>query len=117
MINNTAVKQMKGNTSSTSSAVADPNCPAAETHASTDGPFAWDSSTQGLILAAYFIGYMVTEIPGGILSLRFGSRIVIDIAILIGSIFTLLIPVLSRLHWGALFACRLIVGAAHVINF
>lgn len=29
---------------------------------SQDGPFAWDENIQGLILAAYFYGYIVTQV-------------------------------------------------------
>lgn len=78
-----------------------------------DGPFTWDKQIQGIALAAYFVGYLVTEIPGGYLSLRFGAKIVLALSMLIGSLFTVLIPVSARFHWIALVVCRLIVGAAH----
>lgn len=30
-----------------------------------DGPFVWNEPLQGLILSAYFWGYMVSLLPGG----------------------------------------------------
>lgn len=32
-----------------------------------DGPFAWSKDMQGLILATYFIGYLITEVINKIL--------------------------------------------------
>jgi len=32
------------------------------------GDFNWDSEEQGLILGAFFYGYIATQIPGGILA-------------------------------------------------
>ena len=32
--------------------------------------FDWDSKTQGLILASFFYGYILTQIPGGYLATK-----------------------------------------------
>jgi len=31
-----------------------------------DGEFVWDTSTQSIILSAFFYGYVLTQIPFGI---------------------------------------------------
>ena len=36
--------------------------------------FEWDSGTQGLILASFFYGYIVTQIPGGYLATKYGGK-------------------------------------------
>ena len=78
-----------------------------------NGEFYWDKQTQGLILSFYFVGYLLTEIPGGWLSLKFGSKIVLAVAILVGSVLTLLLPFAARIHVGMLIAGRFLIGLAH----
>lgn len=41
---------------------------------STPEEFGWGSETQGMLLATFFYGYIVTQIPGGWLSNRFGGK-------------------------------------------
>jgi MFS family permease len=80
---------------------------------SDNGEFYWNKQTQGLILSFYFVGYLLTEIPGGWLSLKFGSKIVLAVAILVSSVLTLLLPFAARIHVGMLIACRFLIGLAH----
>jgi sugar phosphate permease len=47
-----------------------------------------NASTQGLIISAFFAGYALFQIPGGMLADRFGSRKVMGVAITWWSIFT-----------------------------
>ena len=39
-----------------------------------DGEFDWDKETQGIILGAFFWGYLLTQIPGGWLAERVGGK-------------------------------------------
>jgi MFS family permease len=39
-----------------------------------EGEFAWDKSTQGLILGSFYWGYIITQIPGGWLAAKFGGK-------------------------------------------
>ncbi|KAI0989375.1 hypothetical protein GJ496_004957 [Pomphorhynchus laevis] len=41
----------------------------------TDGPFIYTEKQRATLLAAFFYGYLITEIPGGILAGKFGSMI------------------------------------------
>ena len=52
----------------------------------------WDKSTQGWIFAGFFIGYALTQIPGGILSGRLGGPQVVLAAVGLWSLFTLITP-------------------------
>jgi sugar phosphate permease len=47
-----------------------------------------NASTQGLIISAFFTGYALFQIPGGMLADRLGSRTVMGVAIAWWSIFT-----------------------------
>ena len=78
-----------------------------------DGPFDFDKPTQGLILSSFFYGYLLTQIIGAGLAVKFGPKIVLEISILIGSIFTLLTPLSARLDWSALILCRFFIGLSH----
>jgi hypothetical protein len=81
MINNTALSSMsesnknhslttladlEGSNSTTPAAPSSgSSCGSLESHSVVDGPFAWDSNIQGLILSSYFIGYLITEVRFG----------------------------------------------------
>jgi predicted MFS family arabinose efflux permease len=52
---------------------------------------------------------------GGVLSIKFGARNVLILFFLVGSIFTLAVPLAAAPHagFGALVACRFLVGVRH----
>ena len=70
----------------------------------------WDSFQQSVILGAFFYGYIITQIPGGILAQHIGGKLVYGIAGIITSLFTLLTPLSARLGWKCLVAVRIIIG-------
>ena len=75
------------------------------------GEFAdWDQQRQALILGSFFYGYIVTQIPGGILSKRYGGKLLYGLGALCTSIFTLLTPLAARISWKCLVAVRIIEG-------
>jgi ACS family sodium-dependent inorganic phosphate cotransporter len=48
------------------------------------GPYHhWDEQYQGLILSSFYFGYVVTHIPGGILSEKYGGKWPLAIGLLI----------------------------------
>ena len=75
------------------------------------GEFAdWDGDIQAVILASFFYGYIVTQIPGGILAKRFGGKLLYGLGALCTSCFTLLTPLAARMGWKYLVAVRIIEG-------
>jgi MFS family permease len=50
--------------------------------------FHLSSSLVGLVLSAFFIGYVLMQIPGGWLADRFGSRKVLNVIVFVWSVFT-----------------------------
>lgn len=75
------------------------------------GPrYEWDSSTQGLILGSYFWGYIITSIPGGFVSERFGPARTITIVTIISGAVTILTPLCASWHYGLVIANRFILG-------
>ncbi|XP_025995967.2 putative inorganic phosphate cotransporter isoform X2 [Solenopsis invicta] len=65
---------------------------------SADGPFVWDNKEQGYLLSSFFWGYVITQIPFGILAKRYGAKYFLGIGMLINSIFGLLVPISA--YWG-----------------
>jgi len=76
----------------------------------SNGPFPWSPKQQGAILSAYFLGYFVTQIPGGRMAELFSGKYVFLVAVLMNTVGTLLSPVLAFLDYRALMAIRVFEG-------
>ncbi|TNN11525.1 Sialin [Schistosoma japonicum] len=74
------------------------------------GEFKWNRLTQGLILGAFFWGYILTQIPGGILAFRFGPKWVIFSSLLGCAITEFCIPSAARIRAELLIVLRIIQG-------
>ncbi|HJY81143.1 MAG TPA: ACS family MFS transporter [Candidatus Binatia bacterium] len=59
--------------------------------------FGWDPAATGTILSAFFVGYLLTQLPGGWLADRFGGKSVIGFAVAWWSLATFLTPFASVL--------------------
>ncbi|XP_063597896.1 sialin-like [Penaeus indicus] len=75
-----------------------------------EGEMDWDETIQGLILAGFFYGYVVSQIPGGRMAELYGTRWVFGGCILAGGVCALLSPVAARAHYGAFIALRIVQG-------
>ena len=60
------------------------------------------------------INLLLTKIPGGWLSFKFGGRIVLCASMFLGSLMTISLPFFARISPNALFAGLFVTGAAHV---
>lgn len=72
--------------------------------------FGWTDSEKGLVLSSFFLGYLIMQIMGGILSNRFGGRIVLLWAVVFWSLFTLLTPVVAMISFQLLIVVRFMLG-------
>ncbi|XP_076244130.1 putative inorganic phosphate cotransporter protein picot isoform X2 [Calliopsis andreniformis] len=79
-------------------------------NAASDGEFVWDSTMQGYLLSSFFYGYVITQIPFGILAKRYGSKYFLGVGMLINSMFGLLVPISARGGYYWLMAVRFIQG-------
>ncbi|XP_048752020.2 sialin-like [Ostrea edulis] len=79
--------------------------------------FDWSKTTQSTILASFFYGYIVTQIPAGWLSDRFGGRRVFGIGMFIASICTLLFPVCARTSIVLVYVLRILLGVSTAVSF
>ncbi|XP_014215607.1 sialin [Copidosoma floridanum] len=62
------------------------------------GEFAWDEKTQGVILGAFFLGYVMTNVPGGRVAERIGGKIVYGLGVFLTALLTVVSPFAA--YWG-----------------
>lgn len=82
------------------------------------GEYEWSESLQGLILSSFYIGYLITHIPGGILAERYGGKWILGLGILSTAFFTLITPL--AIHTGGaggLIAVRILMGLGEGTTF
>lgn len=79
-----------------------------------DGEFVWSKQTQGFVLGAFFWGYLITQIPGGLLAQKYGGKRVLGYCLLVASIATLLCAVGARVSPYLLIFLRIIIGLGQV---
>ncbi|KAE8741674.1 hypothetical protein FOCC_FOCC012795 [Frankliniella occidentalis] len=123
MVNHTALAALAQGGADRAGAADSPAAPACSsdpgspTESLEDGPFEWSETTQGYILASYFWGYMVTQIPGGRMAELLSAKWVMFAAVLVNAVCTLLTPPAAALHAGALLAMRIGEGLGAGLTF
>jgi ACS family sodium-dependent inorganic phosphate cotransporter len=76
--------------------------------------FDWDEKTQGEVLSAFYYGYIITHLPGGILSQKFGGKHTMGLGILSTAIFTLMTPYVAYMGSRPLTILRFVEGLGEV---
>lgn len=79
--------------------------------------FGWSNTTKGWVLSSFFIGYLVAMIPGGWLSGRYGGHIVLGVALVLWSLFTLVTPAAAAMSLTALVIVRIGMGLGEAATF
>ena len=77
----------------------------------------WSPTVQGAVMSAFFLGYVILQIPAGYLSDRFGGKCVLGLGVLFWSLFTLLTPASAALGITVLLACRFLMGVAEAVTW
>ena len=72
--------------------------------------FGWSQTEKGLVLAAFFVGYLLFMFASGLLANRFGGKRVVGYSVLAWSIFTLLTPPAAILSIAVLITARIGMG-------
>ncbi|GAB4275763.1 MAG: MFS transporter [Deferrisomatales bacterium] len=75
----------------------------------------WDEGRMGVVFSAFFLGYVIFMIPGGVLADRLGGRRALASGVAFWSMWTVATPWFTNL-W-ALSGCRYLVGAGQGLNF
>ncbi|XP_055942516.1 sodium-dependent phosphate transport protein 1-like isoform X2 [Argiope bruennichi] len=108
MVNSTSILTTSSHRNSTECPLPQKEHATLETHRT--GEFVWDPELQGHILGAGFLGYLLAQIPGGLLAGRFGTKPILLIGLFAASICNLLSPVAAQQHAYLLAVIHLIRG-------
>lgn len=79
--------------------------------------FGWSEAEKGAVMASFFYGYIITQLPGGWLSQRFGGGATLFGGVVVWSAFTLLTPAAARASAGLLLLCRGCMGLGEGVGF
>lgn len=98
-------------------AICEPDDLDGSTH-SSGGDYLWSEELQGLILSSFYIGYIVTHVPGGLLAEKFGGKWTLGLGILSTAVFTMLTP-LAIIKGGSdwLIVTRVLMGLGEGTTF
>ncbi|XP_055594680.1 sialin [Uranotaenia lowii] len=72
--------------------------------------FEWDEYEQGLILGAFFWLHWLTQIPGGVLARKYGTKMVFGVANAVGSWLCFLMPLTAYWDYRILIFLRVLQG-------
>ncbi|EFN73550.1 Vesicular glutamate transporter 1 [Camponotus floridanus] len=70
--------------------------------------FAWNEYEQGLVLGAYYWLHWLTQLPGGLLARRYGTKLVFGLGNLLTALLGFLVPYVTDLY--ALIILRMLQG-------
>ncbi|CAG9774089.1 unnamed protein product [Ceutorhynchus assimilis] len=83
----------------------------------SEGEFNWDEKTQGIVLGAFFYGYVVTQIPGGRFAELYSSKMVFGLGVLVTAVFTILSPIAARINFPLFIIVRVIEGMGEGVTY
>eukprot|EP01060_Flectonema_neradi_P014867 TRINITY_DN21544_c0_g1_i1.p1 TRINITY_DN21544_c0_g1~~TRINITY_DN21544_c0_g1_i1.p1 ORF type:complete len:499 (+),score=62.65 TRINITY_DN21544_c0_g1_i1:55-1551(+) len=78
--------------------------------------YGWSNITQGYVLSAFFWGYILFQVPGAILSEKYGGKLVFGVGVLGTSLLTLILPLCASRLW-LLFTVRAVMGLFESVTF
>lgn len=81
--------------------------------------FDWNQELQGWILSSFYIGYIISHIPGGIIAQKLGGKITLSLAVSLISACTIASPISLQYYDGPnlFIALRIIMGIAAGVTF
>ena len=71
---------------------------------------------QGIILGGFYWGYVITMVPGGMLSEKFGGKYLFGGGIFASSLLALLSPLAAETHWILFLVLRIFQGLAEGLS-
>ncbi|KZC12315.1 Vesicular glutamate transporter 2, partial [Dufourea novaeangliae] len=74
--------------------------------------FTWNEYQQGLALGAYYWLHWLSQLPGGLLARRYGTKLVYGLGNFLTAVLGFLIPFMTRYHLYALIFLRVVQGLA-----
>lgn len=72
--------------------------------------FDWNEHRQGLLLGSFFWLHWVTQIPGGVLARKYGTKLIFGTTNLVGCLICVLMPICAYLDYNTLIMLRVVQG-------
>src|SRR6185436_14350367 len=79
--------------------------------------FGWTETTKGFVLSSFFVGYLLLQVVSGTFANRFGGKVVLGVAVLWWSLFTMLTPPAAMVSLSALIGARIALGLGEAAVF
>ena len=79
--------------------------------------FGWTETTKGYVLSSFFVGYLLMMLASGALANRYGGKVVLGVAVLWWSLFTVLTPPAALVSLPALVGARIALGLGEAAVF
>ncbi len=79
--------------------------------------FGWSDSMKGLVLSSFFAGYLIMQIPSGWLANRVGGVLVLGVAVIWWSVFTMLTPAAALVSIPVLILTRIALGLGEAATY
>ena len=83
-------------------------------HSSKQAEFDWDQSQQAMITYAFFVGYLITQIPGGYLAEMYSVTRVLGLGMGLTSVLTCFTSVVAQKSFYGLVVLRALEGLGEV---
>lgn len=80
------------------------------------GSFDWNDKDQSIILGAFFLGYVLTNVPGGRLAEKVGGKLVYGLGVFLTSILTIISPFAAMWGFYPFLFIRIAEGITEVKN-
>ncbi|XP_041372316.1 uncharacterized transporter slc-17.2-like [Gigantopelta aegis] len=82
-----------------------------------EGEFRWDKEFQGILLGAYFWGFLFLQVPLGFLAEKFGAKHVVGIATFLVATISILSPIMARTSKYLFLISRVVTGLCQGVMF
>jgi ACS family sodium-dependent inorganic phosphate cotransporter len=79
--------------------------------------FGWTETVKGFVLSSFFVGYLAMQVAGGWLAHRIGGKLVLGVAVIWWSVFTILTPLAATLSFSMLILVRIAMGLGEATTF
>jgi ACS family sodium-dependent inorganic phosphate cotransporter len=79
--------------------------------------FHWTETIKGRVLSSFFVGYIVLQVVSGRIANRYGGKLLLGLAVIWWSVFTMLTPPAAFISLGVLIAARIALGLGEAAVF
>ncbi|CAL8078463.1 unnamed protein product [Calicophoron daubneyi] len=76
----------------------------------TSPDFYWTAGQRGFVDSSFFYGYLVTQIPGGVIAAKFPANRLFGIAVGGSAVLNLFLPWACKMHYGVVMFIRILQG-------